>query len=65
MVGSNNDINVLDRSSVFDEILEGHALEVNYTVNVTNYTLGYYLIGGIYLEWATFVKTIPRPQGEK
>ena len=65
VAGSNNNINVLDRSSVFDELLKGYAQEVNYTVNGTNYILRYYLTDGIYLEWATFVKTIPQPQGEK
>ena len=50
---------------VFDELLEGRAPKINYTMNGTNYTLGYYLTYGIYPEWATFVKTIPRPQGEK
>ena len=65
MVGSNNDINVLDRSPMFDEILEGCAPEVNYIVNGANYTLGYYLTYVIYPKWATFIKTIPRPQGEK
>ena len=65
VAGSNNDINVLDRSPLFDEVLEGRAPEINYNVNGNNYSMGYYLTDGIYPEWATFVKTIPRPQGEK
>ncbi|XP_017250657.1 uncharacterized protein LOC108221279 [Daucus carota subsp. sativus] len=65
VAGSNNDINVLERSPLFDEVLEGRAPEINYTLNGNNYNLGYYLADGIYPEWATFVKTIPRPQGEK
>ena len=31
----------------------------------SEYKIGYYLSGGIYLEWVTFVKTIPLPQGPK
>ncbi|XP_057760907.1 uncharacterized protein LOC130981326 [Arachis stenosperma] len=63
--GSNNDINVLDRSPMFDDIINDHALEVNYTINGNNYTMGYYLVDGIYPEWAIFVKLISKPQGEK
>ena len=50
---------------MFDEVLEGPALEVNYTINDTNYTIGYYLTDGIYLEWITFVKIISRPKEDK
>ncbi|XP_072074187.1 uncharacterized protein [Arachis hypogaea] len=63
--GSNNDINVLDCSPVFDDILNDRAPEVNYTINGNNYTMGYYLVDDIYPEWATFVKLISKPQGEK
>ena len=63
--GSLNDINVLHRSHLFSRLEEGNAPAVNYTVNGTNYNMGYYLADGIYPEWATLVKTIPRPQGRK
>ncbi|XP_058767609.1 uncharacterized protein LOC131641324 [Vicia villosa] len=63
--GSNNDINVLNQSNVFNDILEGRAASVQYTINGSSYNMGYYLADGIYLEWATFVKTISMPQGEK
>nr|KYP41929.1 hypothetical protein KK1_036701 [Cajanus cajan] len=43
----------------------GQALVVQYIMNRTQYNMWYYLADGIYLEWATFVKTIPMPQGEK
>ncbi|XP_028102473.1 uncharacterized protein LOC114301711 [Camellia sinensis] len=50
LLGSHNDINVLERSFVFTELAQGRAPAVNY---------------GIYPQWSTFVKTIPSLQGNK
>ena len=63
--GSNNDINVLERSHVFNEFAEGRAPAVDYSINGHDYTMRYYLADGIYLKWTTFVKTIPAPQTQK
>ncbi|XP_058763538.1 uncharacterized protein LOC131636983 [Vicia villosa] len=50
IAGSNNDINVLNQSNVFNDILEGRAAIVQYTINGTPYNMGYYLADGIYPE---------------
>jgi hypothetical protein len=63
--GSNNDLNVLYQSTLFTEVVQGRAPEVQFMVNGNEYKLGYYLADGIYPEWAAFVKTIPLPQSDK
>jgi hypothetical protein len=63
--GSNNDINVLDQSPLFIEVLQGRAPSVQFHINGTEYNMGYYLADGIYPEWATIVKSITRPQNDK
>ncbi|XP_019084295.1 PREDICTED: uncharacterized protein LOC104709541 [Camelina sativa] len=60
-----NDINILDRSPVFDDILNGRAPKVKYSVNGHQYKLAYYLTDGIYPKWSTFIKSIPLPQTPK
>ncbi|KAJ9553013.1 hypothetical protein OSB04_017058 [Centaurea solstitialis] len=55
----------LERSFVFGDIVEGRAPPVRYKVNGKPYTIGYYLVDGIYPSWSTLVKTIPAPQGNK
>ncbi|XP_010670283.1 uncharacterized protein LOC104887366 [Beta vulgaris subsp. vulgaris] len=43
VAGSNNDLNVLSRSNLFQDELQGRAPKVYFNVNGTTYTMGYYL----------------------
>ncbi|XP_010445003.1 PREDICTED: uncharacterized protein LOC104727611 [Camelina sativa] len=63
--GTLNDINVLDRSPVFDDILESRAPRVTYIVNGRQYNMAYYLTDGSYPNWATFIQSITLPRGRK
>ena len=62
---SNNDLNVLNQSLLFTQVLQGRAPEVKFTINGSEYNMGYYLADGIYPDWATFVKTITLPLTDK
>ncbi|KAI5348567.1 hypothetical protein L3X38_001454 [Prunus dulcis] len=63
--GSQNDLNVLGQSPVFNDVLRGQGPNVIYEVNNTVYQTGYYLADGIYPRWTTFVKSIPNPRSQK
>ncbi|XP_048620827.1 uncharacterized protein LOC111208722 [Brassica napus] len=63
--GTLNDISVLDRSPVFDDIINSRAPQVHFSVNVREYHLAYYLTDGIYPKWITFIQSIPISKGSK
>jgi hypothetical protein len=65
MSGSCNDINVLHRSPLFNNLAHGIGPQVTYTVNGREYNMGYYLTDGIYPHWATLISGISRPQSTK
>jgi hypothetical protein len=50
---------------LFVKLCQCEVPEVNYSINDHDYKMGYYLADGIYLSWATFVKSIGQPQGNK
>jgi hypothetical protein len=65
MPGSHNDINVLQGSHMFDDLANGRAPVVNFIVNDNEYNMGYYLADGIYPDWATLIKSVSSPLGNK
>nr|GEU66726.1 hypothetical protein [Tanacetum cinerariifolium] len=58
VVGSNNDINVLHQSPLFNDPKTGQAPNIPFVANDVTYIWGYYLVDGIYPELTTLVKTI-------
>ncbi|CAL2248370.1 unnamed protein product [Prunus armeniaca] len=65
VAGSQNDLNVLGQSPVFNDVLRGESPTITYQINNTVYQNGYYLADGIYPRWTTFVKSIPHPRSHK
>nr|GEX67641.1 putative reverse transcriptase domain-containing protein [Tanacetum cinerariifolium] len=57
IAGAYNDINVLDNSLLFDDLLDDLAPGVSFVVNGVEYRNGYYLADGIYPEWASVVNS--------
>ncbi|XP_022030678.1 uncharacterized protein LOC110931600 [Helianthus annuus] len=65
MVGANNDIFVLQSSRLFDDVIDGVAPNTSFYTNDVECKYGYYLVNGIYLEWAMLVNTLSCPDDEK
>ncbi|GJZ80197.1 reverse transcriptase domain-containing protein [Tanacetum coccineum] len=63
--GANKAINVLDNSSLFDDILNDIAPVAPFVVNDVGFEKGYYLADGIYPQWAVFVKSFTVANDEK
>lgn len=59
VAGSNNDINVLNASPLFEDTFQGIAPAVKFKVNGSTYRQWYYLADGIYPDWPVFGKTLP------
>nr|GEW22291.1 hypothetical protein [Tanacetum cinerariifolium] len=57
IAGPNNDINVLDNSPLFDDLLDDLAPVVPYVVNEVEYRNVYYLASGIYPKWVSLIKS--------
>lgn len=65
MLGSNNAVNVLDRSSFVNNMLWGPSENLSFMVNGKDYFWYYLLANGIYLPWSCFMQTIHASQDEK
>nr|GEY80478.1 hypothetical protein [Tanacetum cinerariifolium] len=61
VVGSNNEINVLYQSPLFNDLKTGRAPEIPFVANGVTYRPGCYLVDEIYPKLAPLVKTIPDP----
>ncbi|GJV52824.1 ALP1-like protein isoform X1 [Tanacetum coccineum] len=62
---TNNDLNVLYGSPLFDDEIADIAPECPFVVNGHTYRKGYYLADSIYPTWSTFVKTFYVARDEK
>ncbi|XP_071699218.1 uncharacterized protein [Rutidosis leptorrhynchoides] len=65
VAGSNNDLNVLNASNLFNSMLNEETEDIPFTVNGVKYKREYYLADGIYPWWASFVKAFSNANDEK
>ncbi|XP_047979351.1 uncharacterized protein LOC125221271 [Salvia hispanica] len=64
VAGLNNDINVLNSSTLFADQCRGRGPAIEFTANGRRHHMGYYLADDIYPRWPVFLKTISCPIGE-
>ncbi|XP_076921614.1 uncharacterized protein LOC143583099 [Bidens hawaiensis] len=55
MPGANNDIADINASPLFDRLVNGVGPDTSFSTNGVNYEYEYYLVDGIYPDWATLV----------
>ncbi len=60
--GALNDLNILDRSPLFDNAVCGESPSANFVVNGNAYQYAYWLGDGIYPRYACFVNAFAKPQ---
>ncbi|XP_076932689.1 uncharacterized protein LOC143598338 [Bidens hawaiensis] len=65
MTDANNDIVVLRSSHIFDDIIDRVAPNSSFAANDVKYEYGFYLVDGIYSEWATSVLSFTCPDDDK
>ena len=63
--GSNNDVNVLDRSPLIHNMLTSEASDMTFEVNGQEYKRYSLLADVIYPPWSCFVQSIHMPEDEK
>ncbi|XP_076902323.1 uncharacterized protein LOC143557038 [Bidens hawaiensis] len=59
--GAKNDIAVINASPIFDRLTDGVSPDISFSMNDVNYEYEYYLVDGIYTEWATLVHSFTCP----
>ncbi|XP_071680511.1 uncharacterized protein [Lolium perenne] len=57
-------VDYADESHLLARLAKGDAPACNYNIDGRDYTMGYYLVDGIYSDWVTFVKSIKVPMAE-
>ena len=55
MLGTNNDINVVESSHLISNLAQGIAPPANYVIQGKQFNIGYYLADSIYPKWSNIV----------